>query len=397
MMAVDDLSDNIQAQQMNKQRKRWLKRAGMFFIVLGILCLFYWLAWGRFNIYTDDAYVNGNMVDLMSQVSGTVVSVNTDDTNYVVEGQPLIRLDDTDRLVAMQKARANLAVTVRQVRQDYENVKQAKALLISRAAALEQANFDLKRRQGLVAQNAISKEELQHYQTADISAQAQYNDAKYRFVSALALVANTNLYNHPLVKQAEANYKAAYLSWIRTTIYSPVTGFVAKRSVQVGQQITAGTILLSVISLKDIWVDANYKETQLSRIRVGQSVKLIADANEIVYHGKVVGFSPGTGGVFALLPPQNATGNWIKIVQRLPIRVVIDPKELRKNPLQLGLSMRVTIYTRGLKGEKLSRVIRKSPLYVTTIYNDQLAKVDQDIETILKTNSPDVMLKAGEF
>lgn len=390
MMAANDLSDDIQPQRMNKQRKKWLKRAGIFFIVLGILWLIYWLGWGRFNIYTDDAYVNGNMVDLMSQIAGTVVSLNTDDTHYVVEGQPLIKLDDTDTLVAMQKARANLAVTVRQVRQDYENVKQAKALLISRAAALEQANFDLKRRQGLVAQNAISKEELQHYQTTDINAQAQYNDAKYQFVSALALVANTNLYNHPLVKQAEANYKAAYLNWVRTTIYSPVTGFVAKRSVQVGQQITAGTILLSVISLKDIWVNANYKETQLSRIRVGQSVKLIADANEIEYHGKVMGFSPGTGGAFALLPPQNATGNWIKIVQRLPVRVVIDPEELRKNPLQLGLSMRVTTYTRGLKGEKLSRAIRETPLYATTIYKDQLARVNQDIETILKTNSPDV-------
>lgn len=391
-MMNETTPNNLPHQKMSPQRKMWLTRVGIVFLIIGVIWLIYWLAWGRFALYTDDAYVGGNLAQLMPQVSGTIVSVNTDDTRYVVEGQKLIQLDGTDRLITLRQARAHLALTVRQVQQYYEDVLQAQALVAARKADLENAQFNLSRRLDLVSQQAISQEELQEYETTLSTDRARYDYAKHKLASALALVENTNLYNHPLVRQAEEKYKRAYLDWVRTTIYSPVTGYVAKRNAQVGQQVNLGSALLSVVSLNDVWVDANYKEDQLDRIRIGQSVALTADANGFTYHGKVVGLSPGTGSAFALLPPQNATGNWIKIVQRLPIRIVMDPKEIEKYPLQLGLSMRVTIYTRGLKGPRLSHVVSQRPLYYTTIYINQLAKVNRDIAAILKANAPNRLL-----
>lgn len=199
---------------------------------------------------------------------------------------------------------------------------------------------------------------------------------------------NSQLYNHPRVLQAETTFKEAYLNWVRTTVYAPVSGYVAKRSAQVGQQIVTNTPLLAVIPLNQIWVDANYKENQLNRLRIGQKVELTADANGFTYHGWVAGFSPGTGNAFAILPPQNATGNWIKIVQRLAVRIVMDSREVQKHPLQLGLSMKVTVHTRGLKGALLSTVPNNKPLYSTWIFNNQLSQADQEIRAILKANAP---------
>lgn len=378
---------------LKAKRKRLLTILGVIFLIIGVLWLLYWLIWGRFEIDTDDAYVNGNLVQLMPQVSGTITSINTDDTHYTKTGQVLIKLDAADMLVALQRSRANLATTVRQVRQAYEKAQQAKALLVLRKADLDKAKLDFKRRVGLVGDRAISREEMQHYSTSVEVAQAQYNNAQHNLMSALALVENSSLYQHPLVESAKANFKTAYLNWVRTTIYSPVNGYVAKRNAQVGQQVTPGTALLAVVPLNQIWVDANYKENQLSRLRIGQEVDVKADANGVTYHGKVVGLSPGTGSAFALLPPQNATGNWIKIVQRLPVRIILDKDEVAKYPLQLGLSMRVTVYTRWLKGKALSTFSEDKPIYVTTIYNDQLAHANQEINTILTTNAPNIEFK----
>jgi membrane fusion protein, multidrug efflux system len=381
-----------------KKRKKALTLLTAFFLFIGLIWFFYWLIWGRFQEYTDDAYVNGNIVQLMSQVPGTVIAINTDDTQFVTQGQVLIKLDPTDNEVALQRAKAVLANTVREVRQYFENAQQAQQTLILRNADLMQAQKDFKRRVGLVGERAISREEMQHYKTAVETAEARYNTALYLLRAAFALVENSHLYTHPMVEKAKANLKTAYLNLQRTTILAPATGYVAKRSVQVGQHVSVNTAMLAIIPLTEVWVDANYKESQLSRLRLGQPVDLYADAySDVTYHGKVLGLTPGTGSVFSLLPPQNATGNWIKIVQRLPVRIGLDVEEIKQNPLQLGLSMRVTTYTRGLKGNRLSTTPKQKPIYTTSVYSDQLAHANQLIETILKDNAPDMFLAWSKF
>ena len=305
-----------------QKRKIALISLSIIFLVIGLLWLFYWLIWGRFEVYTDDAYVNGNLVQLMSQIPGTVVAIYTDDTQLVNQGQIIATLDPADMEIALQHAGAVLAETVRQVRQYFENAERAQASLILRNADLMKAQLDLKRRTGLIGESAVSREEFRHYQTAATVAQARYHFSLRNLRSAQALVENAHLYTHPLVERAKANYKIAYLNLARTTIVAPITGYVAKRNIQVGQHIMPDTPMLSIVPLRETWIDANYKESQLTHLRIGQPVTLYADAYpDVTYHGTVFGLSAGTGAAFSLLPPQNATGNWIKIVQRLPVRI----------------------------------------------------------------------------
>jgi membrane fusion protein (multidrug efflux system) len=361
------------------KRKIAMVILGGSFLLIAILWLVYWLIWGQFKEYTDNAYVNGNMVQLMPQIPGTVTEVHTDDAQLVSEGQVIIKAD--------------LAQTVRQVRQYFENAAQAQQNVVLDKANLVKAQLDLKRRLGLVGNRAVSREEMQHYKTAVEAAQASYNVSLHQLGAALALVEGSHLYTHPLVETARANLKTAYLNLQRTTIVAPVTGYVAKRSIQPGQQVSMNSVMLAIIPLKDTWVDANYKESSLNVLRVNQPVVLYADAYPgITYHGKVMGLNAGTGSAFSLLPPQNATGNWIKIVQRLPVRVQINPDELKKNPLQLGLSMRITVNTHDRQGSRM-RGINEPPFKLSTqAFGKQLAEVEPLINEILKANAPDMTL-----
>lgn len=382
-----------EAHHKKQKRKRWLMILTVIFLALGLLWLIYWLIWGRFEEYTDDAYVGGNIIQVMSQVPGTVIEISTDDTKLVTQGQTLVKLDPADTEVALQRASAALAQTVRQTRQYYERAESAENIVILRGSDLMKAQLDVERRTGLVGERAISKEEMQHYTTAETVAQAQYHFALHDLQAALAVVENAYLYSNPMVERAKAAFKVAYLNRQRTLIVAPAAGYVAKRSVQVGQQIAMNTPLMAIVPLNDVWVDANFKESQLKHIRIGQPVTLYADAyGDVVYHGKVLGLSPGTGVSFALLPPQNATGNWIKIVQRLPVRIVLDANEIRKNPLLIGLSMRVTINTSHQDGARLATATPDKPLYSTTVYNDQLAAADVMINQILAANAPNTFL-----
>jgi len=382
----------------SQKRRKAIIMLTAFFLVIGFIWLLYWLVWGRFHEYTDDAYVGGNIVAVMAQVPGTVIEITTDDTQLVTQGQPIVKLDPTDTTIALQRAEATLAETVREVRQYFENAERAQATLILRSADLMKAQLDLKRRVGLVGERAISREEMQHYTTAAQGAEAEYKAALHTLRAAVALVENSHIYTHPLVERAKANLKSAYLNKQRTVIVAPVTGYVAKRSVQVGQEISMKTTLLAIVPLNEIWVDANYKESQLSRIRINQPVNLYADANsDVTYHGKVLGLSPGTGVTFSLLPPQNATGNWIKIVQRLPVRIGFDPEEIKKNPLLIGLSMHVTINTYHLDGKRLATTSKTKTLYATPVYQHQLAEVDTLIAVILKANAADQFFPAAQL
>jgi membrane fusion protein, multidrug efflux system len=379
-----------QSKKLRRKRKRILAIFTLIFIVIALLWLLYYLCWGRFHEYTDDAYVDGNMVRLMPQIPGTVVAINTDDTQLVEEGQTIIKLDPADMRVALEKAQAGLALTVRKVRQYFDDATQANANVILRQADLDNAKLDLKRRQGLVGQRAISREEMEHYVTAVQTAQARFDYANAQLSSAYALIENTDFNNHPDIQRAKAVLRDAYLNFQRTTIVAPVTGFVAKRNVQVGQQVTPGTSMMAIVPLREIWINANYKESQLQRLRIGQDVSLTADAYDdgVTFHGKVQGLSAGTGSAFDLLPPQNATGNWIKIVQRLPVRIVLDADELKKHPLRIGFSVRVTTSTFGLEGSTLNSTPINHALYKTDVYESQLAEADKMITDIIRANTP---------
>jgi len=373
--------------QPNNNRKKALLSVGGIFLLIGLIALIIAII-DRNDVYTDDAYVNGNTVQLMSQIPGTVMTINTDDTQLVKQGQILVQLDPTDTNIALQNAQAKLADTVRQVKQIIENSESALATLKISEAQLKKAKLDLKRRKGLVGDSAVSHEDFQHSETEYQTASEQYNAALHHYQSLQALVKNTELFTHPSVERAKAEFKAAYVNSKRTTIVAPATGFVAKRSVQIGQQILPNAPLLAIVPLQEIWVDANYKESQLRDLRIGQPVSVEADAYPgVKYHGKVVGLSAGTGAAFSLLPPQNATGNWIKIVQRLPVRISLDPKEIQKHPLQIGLSMHITSHVGDQSGKRLATPTKLKPIYSTDVYTEQVKQANQLIEKILQENS----------
>jgi membrane fusion protein (multidrug efflux system) len=381
--------------KMRANRKHILILLSVVFLIIAIIWLVYYLLVGQFQEYTDDAYVDGNLVRIMPQVPGTVTGINTDDTQLVEQGQTIVKLDEADMAIALARAEANLANTVRKVRQLYDDASQAQSNLVLRRADLENAQTDLQRRQGLVGERAISREELQHYLTTETTAQASYDLAQAKLSAAVAQVENTTLYNHPLVQQAKVNVQNAYLNFYRTTIIAPVTGYVAKRTVQVGQQVTPGTSMMAVAPLNEIWINANYKESQLERLRIGQEVTLKVDAYDgVVFHGKIQGLSAGTGSAFDLLPPQNATGNWIKIVQRVPVRVLLDPEEIKKHPLRIGLSVRVTTHTFGLKGDVLTTTPNTKTIYQTNVFENELTPANKIIEDIIHANAPDTSLAA---
>lgn len=383
-----DKETTTEHQQKNHKRQFAMTVLAVIFVGIAVIYALYWLVAGRFHEYTDDAYVNGNMVQLMPRVSGTVVAIYTDDTRLVLQGQTLIKLDQTDIKIAYKQAKAGLAQTVRQVKQYFENAAEMQQSLKLRAADLLKAKLDLKRRIDLRGENAVSREEIQHVRTSLEAAQAQYDIALHQLRAANALVANTTVYTHPLVKQAEAKFERAYINLLRTNIIAPITGIVAKRNVQVGQQVNMASPMLAIVPLKEIWIDANYKESQLRHLRIGQPVEVKVDASGFTYKGRVVGLNAGTGSAFSILPPQNATGNWIKIVQRLPVRISLDEKEITQHPLQLGLSVEVTTNTRDRDGKVLPTSADTHAYYATSVYEHELLSTKKMIEKILQHNMP---------
>lgn len=330
----------------------------------------------RFHVDTDDAYVNGNVVQITPQVTGTVVAVNADNTQVVKVGDPIVQLDPADTRIALQQAEADLGQTVRRVHGLYADDDEDRAEIAQRQSDLTKAQDDLRRRLATGVTGAVSDEDISHARDAVNSARAALDAAQHKLGANLALTANTTVEQHPDVLAGAAKVRNAYLAYARTTLPAPVTGYVAQRSVQVGQRVSPGTPLMSVVPLNQVWVDANFKEWQLRHIRVGQPVELTADVygSSIVYHGKVAGFTPGTGSALALLPAQNATGNWIKVVQRLPVRIEIPLAELEKHPLRVGLSMNVDVNVKDASGPQLGADSTSS--YKTSVfanYGDEAA------------------------
>lgn len=328
------------------RRKRNLTLVTLLFIIIALgVTLAYFLFW-QHEEETEDAYVAGHLVQITPQITGTVRKVMFDDTELVKKGDVLITLDDSDFQLAYDRAQNELIQAIRQNKQQTATNSQAKAQVLLRKADLARAQADLRRRELLSGTDAISGEELSHARAAVVQAQAALKAVEAAETSAQAAIGNNiPLRQQPAVQTAVSRIKDAWLNLQRTQIHAPIAGQVAKRNVQVGQRITQGVPLMAVVPLDNLWVDANFKESQLRKMRIGQSVEMVSDlyGSKVVYHGKVMGLSAGTGSAFSLLPAQNATGNWIKVVQRVPVRISLDPRELRTNPLRMGLSMTVKV------------------------------------------------------
>ncbi|WP_175835568.1 efflux RND transporter periplasmic adaptor subunit [Burkholderia anthina] len=373
--------------QNNGKRKRMMTLLIAVIVIAAIAYGLYYFLVARFHEETDDAYVNGNVVQITPQVTGTVIAVKADDTQTVKAGDPLVVLDPADSQVALQQAEANLAQTVRQVRGLFVNDDQYRAQVALRDSDLSKAQDDLRRRLAVAQTGAVSQEEISHARDAVRAAQASVDAAQQQLASNRALTTNTTIASHPNVLAAAAKVRDAYLANARNVLPAPVTGYVAKRSVQVGQRVSPGNPLMSVVPLNAVWVDANFKEVQLNHMRIGQPVELTADiyGSSIVYHGKVVGFSAGTGSAFSLLPAQNATGNWIKVVQRLPVRIEIDPKDLEKHPLRIGLSMQVDVNIKDERGDQLANA--QNTVYETNVFAKYGDEADAEIARIIAANA----------
>lgn len=384
--------DSVVVKKPNKKkrsRKIALLSLTGIFVIIAIAYLLYWLLVLRHFQSTDDSYVAGNQVQIMAQVSGSVTSVNFEGTDFVKKGDPLVVLDPTDAEQAFDRAKTGLATSVRQTHQLTINGRQYQANVALRQTQLKQAQSDLKRRVILGNADAIGREELQHAHDAVEIAKAQLDVAIQQYNANQAMVLSTPVDQQPQVLQAAAKVRDAWLALQRTRVVSPIDGFISRRSVQVGQQITPGTALMAVIPANHVWVDANFKETQIANMRIGQPATVVSDmyGDDVTYTGKVVGMDMGTGGAFSLLPAQNATGNWIKVVQRLPVRIELDDKQVAKHPLRIGLSALVTVDTRDLNGLVLADKVRTEPLYQTTALTLDLAPVDAIIADVIHANA----------
>jgi len=301
---------------------------------------------------TDDAYVGGNIVSITAREGGTVLALHADNTQAVKRGDPLIDLDPATEDVMLSSAEADLGRTVRAFRSNNSSVDEAQAEILSAGADLQRAQNDLTRRDAAAKDGAVSGEEVSHARDAVTTARAALNLAQAKKAQAASVVQGTSVYDNPAVLSAIAAVRNAAINRAYMHISSPVGGVVAQRTVQLGQRIAAGTPLMAVVPLDSLWVDANFRETQLQHLRVGQPAEIKADVygKRVTFHGHVLGLGAGSGNAFSLLPPQNASGNWIKIVQRVPVRIALDPKELDRNPLRVGLSVNVTVATSDRSG-----------------------------------------------
>ena len=383
-------TQNVVVPPPTKSSRGLLLRVLVVVVVLGIIgwALWYFLE-GRWYEGTDDAYVNGNVVQITPQIAGTVVSIGADDGDRVRTGQVLVQFDPSDADVALAEAKANLANTVRKVRGLYSSVNGAQADVAARKVAVDKARADFNRRRDLAKSGAISAEELSHASDELTAAESGLISSQQQYQTSKVLVDDTVVASHPDVQVAAAKLRAAFLDDVRATLVAPVDGYVAKRSVQVGQRVQPGAPLMAVVPLHGVWIDANFKETQLAKMRIGQPVEIDSDVygSSVKYKGKVESLGVGTGSAFSLLPAQNATGNWIKIVQRIPVRVVFtDPQQLDQRPLRLGMSLKVDVNLHDQSGPTLAQQPPTEPLFSTDIYKQQLAKADVAIAQIIHAN-----------
>ena len=387
-VSVDTAPAPPAVRPLRDRRRRWIVGLLAALIIVALLVLAWWLLYARFYESTDDAYVAGDLVNVMSQVNGTVVSIGADETDLVDAGQELVRLDATDARIALQDAEQQLARTVRQTRTVFATRDQLQAVVDQRRADLARAQADLDRRRNLASSGAVSGEELGHAQDALDAARDALVAAQKNLAASRALVGRTGVADNPDVRAAATQVERAWLALVRTSVRAPITGYVARRTVQLGERIAPGAPLMALVPLERLWLEANFREVQLRHMRIGQPVTVVADlyGGRITYHGRVAGLGLGTGSAFALLPAQNATGNWIKVVQRVPVRIALDPRELAAHPLRVGLSTVVRVDLRDTSGAELAQTPRREPVLETRAYDIDMSEIRARIGQIIDDN-----------
>lgn len=371
-----------------KKKKRATLITLIVIVILVALVFLYWFIWARFSLSTNDAYVQGHTVEVYSQVNGNVSSLKVQDTAYVKEGDLLVELDPTDYLIEFENSKSNLANTIREVIQMFDNVYQLKAYVEQQQSQLDQAQFQFLNREALAPIGAVTGEDFLNSETNLAVAQASLNQALEDLRGSEAQIYNTTVETHPKVEEAKDKVRIAWLNLQRTFIKAPVSGYIANSNIQVGESVNTQTPLLSVVPLEGLWANANFKEVKLKNVRIGQPVELTSSmyGSKVKFKGVVLGISPGTGSIFSVLPPQNATGNWIKIVQRVPVRVSLDAKQLKEYPLRLGLSLDAKIDLRNQGGEPIHRAQQNPPVLETSVFKDQICGVDAIIHQVLQDN-----------
>ena len=379
--------ETLPAEPTNKRRKV-MTLIAVIFVVIGLLWGLFWLLVLSKRERTDDAYVNGNKVVISSQVAGTVIAVLADDTQFVKAGQVLVRLDPVDAETGLARSASALGQAVRQVRQQKLNADQFDSMIATRRLELARAEADLAKREPLLADSAIAPEEVRHARESVLLARAALTQAERQATASHALVDGAGVEDNPAVLQAKTAYRDAWIAAQRNAVVAPVSGYVAERSVQLGQHVTAGQAMMTVIPLNALWVDANFKEVQLRHLRIGQPAEVRSDlyGGSFVYHGRVKGMAAGTGAAFALLPAQNASGNWIKVVQRVPVRIQMDDSDLAKSPLRVGLSAMVTVDTTNEDGPVLAKEAADQPVGNTQVYIPDLDKANAEADAVVLRN-----------
>ncbi|MBN6077219.1 EmrA/EmrK family multidrug efflux transporter periplasmic adaptor subunit [Aggregatibacter actinomycetemcomitans] len=382
----------VRQPQVEKSKNTRQKALGVFFFILILISLLtglYWFFFVKNYQTTEDAYVSGNQVMISAQIAGNVRQINAENMDFVHAGDVLLELDDADYQLSFSQAQNTLASAVRQISQLGYTVKQLEATVQANQIGLNKAQGDLARREMLGKSGAIDKESLQHAREAVITAEANLKAVKNQLAANQSLLLNVPLKEQPEIQKAISSLKQAWLNLQRTKIVSPVDGYVTRRSTQVGQKVVVGGALMAVIASDQMWVDANFKETQLKDMRIGQPVKLSFDlyGHDVKFDGKVEGIEMGTGSAFSLLPTQNATGNWIKVVQRVPVRISLDAQQLARYPLRIGLSTLVEVNIADTSGEILSQKKRTTPLYSTNTLDYDQSAVENLIEKIIKDNT----------
>ena len=373
----------------SQQRKKGLSIFILLLLLIAIGSAAYWYFFIKGFEETEDAYVGGNQVMVSAQVAGNISKINVDNMDPVQAGDVLLELDDTNAKLSFEQAKSNLANAVRQVSQLNYTVKQLKSAVRANEITLAQAQGNLNRRVQLVKDGAIDKESFQHAKEAVELAKANLTTSQNQLGANQALLLDGPLSEQPQIQSAVSNLKQAWLNLERTKIRSPIKGYVARRNAQVGQAVSVGGALMAVVTTEQMWLDANFKETQLTHMRIGQPVEIHFDlyGKDKTFNGKVVGIEMGTGSAFSLLPTQNATGNWIKVVQRVPVRIQLDPQQLAENPLRIGLSATVKVNVTDSQGETLRDQAPATTLYSTNVLQYDESAVNNLIESIIRDNS----------
>ena len=388
---MSDQQTDTQTSSNNKsqQRKKGLSIFILLLLLIAIASAAYWFFFIKGFEETEDAYVSGNQVMVSSQVAGNISKINVDNMDPVQAGDVLLELDDTNAKLSFEQAKSNLANAVRQISQLNYTVKQLKSAVRANEITLAQAQGNLNRRVQLVKDGAIDKESFQHAKEAVELAKANLTTSQNQLSANQALLLDGPLSEQPQIQSAVSNLKQAWLNLERTKIRSPIKGYVARRNAQVGQAVSVGGALMAVVTTEQMWLDANFKETQLTHMRIGQPVEIHFDlyGKDKTFNGKVVGIEMGTGSAFSLLPTQNATGNWIKVVQRVPVRIQLDPQQLAENPLRIGLSATVKVNVTDSQGETFRDQAPATTLYSTNVLQYDESVVNNLIESIIRDNS----------